>query len=291
MQKNILKTITIFSFVTFNLIFSQESKIHVGLVYPISSNGKNAPSISNQFSLHAIAGISKNENSIAISGVTNIIKENAKGVQIAGVSNHIGENGRGLAVAGIINKVGNNYSGVQISGVINQAKIVKGVQIAGVINIADESKYPIAILNFIKNGEKYFSVKYDYLGNIGITFNSGYKTYGILGASYNHKIEKVLSEAGLGYQFNINSKFLLRNEIIFKSAIANLDNQDLFVLRFSPSGNFKLGKSFEIFAGPVLDYIKIDNINYHELLSNNNLWKKDNKQLQLGYLFGINLFL
>lgn len=290
-MKLLFKTAIILFTLIAQCIFSQNSVVHFGLVYPVSSNGTKAPSYTNSFSVHAIAGISKNENIIIISGVSSIIKENANGVQISGVSNHIGNNGNGIAIAGVLNSVKNNYSGILISGVINKTKKVNGVQIAGLINISEDSKYPIAILNFIKNGEHYFSAKYDYLGNYGLSFNSGNITYGILGINYNQKIDSFLYEAGLGFKIKLSEKFLIRNEVSLKSKLDKSFNENVRIARFTPSGNIKIGEKLEIFAAPTLDYIETKNLNYTELFSKNNLWEKKNKQLQLGYLVGVNFFL
>ena len=69
------------------LVQAQDSKFgnaHIGLIYPISTNGTRAGEYTNKFSLHAIEGISKNETGFSLYGLVGIIKDSASGLQIAG---------------------------------------------------------------------------------------------------------------------------------------------------------------------------------------------------------------
>ncbi|RBL88810.1 hypothetical protein DF182_19825 [Chitinophaga flava] len=109
---------------------------HVGLVYPISTNGKDAPLYTNQFSLHIIAGVSKAETGAALAGISNIVKENVSGAAVAGFSNHIGNITKGASVAGFMNTVHNKAQGVMVAGFINSAKELKGYQVSGFANFA-----------------------------------------------------------------------------------------------------------------------------------------------------------
>ena len=207
--------------------------VHVGIIYPLSSNGVKAADYTNRFSLHAIAGLSKNETALTISGAVSIIKQDASGVQIAGVANLIGNSAKGTQIAGFTNIVRKQASGAQIAGFLNYAgsaqgfqvagfgnivagdanglqitgvlnkaknantqvagfmniaKNVKGVQLAGFMNIADSSDYPIALFNFIKNGEKTIGISVDETLTSITSFRSGGRVlYGIEGAGYNFK--------------------------------------------------------------------------------------------------------
>lgn len=118
---------------------AQENKTqpaHLGFIYPISSNGRNAASYSNHLSIHALGGISRCETGVAVAGLTLVIKDSARGVQIAGISNHITNSAAGLQVAGIINTTGNS-KGTAIAGISNMAHDITGPQIAGITNIAN----------------------------------------------------------------------------------------------------------------------------------------------------------
>jgi hypothetical protein len=136
--------------------FAQNStdKINIGLVYPLSSNWKDAPNDTNKFSLNLIAGVSAAERGFTLAGISNIVRHNTKGVQIAGFSNHVGQIAGGTMIAGFMNTYGNgknfamagfgNFaktaSGTQIAGFINTGGNVSGVQVAGFTNIANNVK-------------------------------------------------------------------------------------------------------------------------------------------------------
>ena len=111
------------------------SPAHIGFVYPLSSNGKNAAAYTNHFSLNIIAGLSKAETGAAIAGISNVIKDSATGVQIAGFSNHIGRTSRSVQVSGFMNQVKKDANGAQLTGFLNLDGSLKGFQAAGFANI------------------------------------------------------------------------------------------------------------------------------------------------------------
>lgn len=132
-------------------LFSQTGKFgnaHVGLVYPVSTNGVHAAEYTNSFSLHLISGVSENETAFALYGLTGIIKRNAGGVQIAGVSNHIQNRAQGVQVAGVLNQVKDRASGIQIAGLTNLTGSFDGMQIAGFANISKESERGVQLSGF-----------------------------------------------------------------------------------------------------------------------------------------------
>lgn len=66
-MKNQLSTLLVGYLISFFCLTSiaQESRpAHIGLVYPLSTNGVDAPSVSNNFSVHAIYGISAGESGL-----------------------------------------------------------------------------------------------------------------------------------------------------------------------------------------------------------------------------------
>lgn len=127
--------------------------VHVGLVYPISSNGLKAGDYTNRFSLHAVAGLSKNETSVAISGAANLVRQNANGALIAGAINTVGNNARGLQLAGFSNIVKNEASGGQIAGFLNLSGSAKGAQVAGFGNIAGRDTKGLQLSGFINKSD------------------------------------------------------------------------------------------------------------------------------------------
>lgn len=110
--------------------------VHLGLAYPISSNGTQAAQYNNGFSLHALIGLSHTEKNAAIAGLGNIIKRDANGAAIAGLFNHIGNDARGVQLAGLSNTVKNSAQGVQLAGLANITKQAGGCQVAGLTNVS-----------------------------------------------------------------------------------------------------------------------------------------------------------
>jgi len=130
-------------------------KIHIGLIYPLSSNGVHAPLDTNDISFNLIGGVSSEENGFAFAGLTNVVRNNTHGTQFAGFSNHIGKkaNGtlfagfantyhenNGVALAGFTNIAHGHVKGAQFAGFTNVAKSISGTQFAGFLNIATNVK-------------------------------------------------------------------------------------------------------------------------------------------------------
>ncbi|MBE9464551.1 hypothetical protein ACFP1I_04790 [Dyadobacter subterraneus] len=331
-----------FFFIGFSIsALAQEERtrlMHIGLIYPISSNGLNAAEFTNKLSLHAIGGVSKNETGVAISGVTTIIKENAKGVQISGVANVIGDSADGVQVAGFMNLIRHNAKGLpvagflnlsesagaaqvagfsnitresvkgvqvsgflnkakdvntQISGFMNIAKNVKGVQIAGLINIADSSDYTIALLNFVKNGEKSVGIIVDETATTIASFRSGGRVlYGIVGVGYNFKSD---NNSLYGFETGLGAHILVAEKFRVNAELANLMLSDFksgdylkHTLRILPA--FKFADRLEVFAGPSINYVDYSKGKGEDLTSHY-LWKKksekDFKGLYLGFNVGV----
>ena len=355
-------------------VFSQEDKfrpVQINFGFPLSTiNMKEAKSYTNTFSINLLVGISKNERSLSLSCLSNIVANDATGLQIAGISNHIGNKGYGIAVAGIANTAGYyngiqiggisnftkdsniglqiggianysgsakslmlggianitkdsnigsqiggivNYSGstkglmlggisnisgdiigFQFAGVMNVAKNVKGVQFASIINIADDSDFPIAFINIIKNGKMGVSLSYDILNNTVLSFRSGGKyTYGILGVGYNAKVNdgsKIMAEAGYGIHIPVNHLFEINNE--FKATSVGFSNDKTcynFAYLLAPSVTF--WNHYNIFGGVSFNYLNSNYEDSNDLLPKKYLWSKDTndnaQRMYIGYQIGL----
>lgn len=129
------------------------SNAHVGLIYPISSNGGAAGQYTNRFSLHLIAGVSKAETGAIFSGVSSIIKDSAHGLQAAGFSNHIGNSAQGAQLAGFMNQTKHNVTGVQAAGFLNLAGSISGVQAAGFANLVSGNSQGIQASGFLNKAQ------------------------------------------------------------------------------------------------------------------------------------------
>ena len=257
--------------------------------------------------------IGNTASGIAISGVTNITSGKYEGVQVGGIWNHSGATSRGLMISGVGNMTKGNFSGlqlagliniaddvngVQFSGFVNKARKVNGVQFATLVNIANESDFPVGLVNIIKKGEKGFSVTYDLLGNTLLSFRSGGKyTYGILGVGYNHKLKagsKLVAEAGYGIHIPIIKWFQINNEIVATSINAIGDKNDSANItnigyRLMPS--FRLWNHLNVFGGASINYLFSDSYSSEQILPDSHLWRKNTskniQQIYIGYQIGL----
>ncbi len=156
MQKRITLIITGYLWVSLSAASGQTERvrsIHVGMLYPISNNGTEAPYYTNQFSFHLLSGISKNENALAISGLANIIRENARGAQISGIVNYVGGNVSGVQIAGIANLAGDSVQGTQIAGFMNKGALVN-TQVAGFANLAGPGLSAVQVSGFLNKADE-----------------------------------------------------------------------------------------------------------------------------------------
>src|SRR5690606_9310397 len=124
---------------------------HVGLIYPLSTNGRNAPRDTNKFSLHALAGISRAEAGVLLAGVSGIVRGDAQGTLVSGVSNHVGRDARGVQLAGVLNQIKGTAKGVQVAGLVNSTGNADGFQLAGFMNRTGDAGSQVAgLINVAK---------------------------------------------------------------------------------------------------------------------------------------------
>jgi hypothetical protein len=250
-------------------------------------------------------------NGFQAAGFGNFANGNVKGMQAAGFIN-LAHRFTGFQVAGYINKaedvkgtqaagfinMANDVDGTQIAGFINIAKKVKGAQVAGFINIADSSEYPIGLVNIIANGEKFMGATSDDNLTTMFTFRSGSrKLYGIIGAGYNFRNEKdVLAiQYGLGAHLVNYHNFRLNAE----GTVTHLENfrKGEFVktsLTVLPA--IKIGRRFEVFAGPSLNYVTTNSPDGHKLVDHyiwNHHKQNSNREygMYIGYTAGVHFAL
>ena len=372
MKKSLLFLLCVL--LSFN-VFSQEKKfrpVQINFGFPLSTiNVKKAKEYTNAFSINLLVGISKNERSLALAGISNVIANNATGLQIASVSNYIGNagygievagvtninkgiyngiqiggvynysgsgngiavagvanmskgsyngiqasgvynysgSGNGIAVAGVANMSKDSYNGLQLSGVtniagdvkglqfagvMNIAKKVKGVQFATILNVAEESNFPIAFINIIKNGKMGVSLSYDNMNNTMLSFRSGGKyTYGILGVGYNNKVNdgsNIVAEAGYGIHIPITNWLEINNE--FKATSLGFSNDKVcYNASYLLAPSFTFLNHFNVFGGANFNYLYSNYVNSDDLLPNNYLFENDNsdnkQRMFIGYQIGL----
>lgn len=294
-----------------NLLAQLPGKIHLGFIYPLSTNGTHAPLDTNTLSIHLLAGVSAAERGLTFAGFSNFIRKDAIGSQFAGFSNHIGGKadgaqfagfvntyggGKGAAFAGFANIAHGEVRGVQFAGFINIANTVKGAQFAGFINIADSSDYPIGIINLIKNGEKSIGVSTDETQTTMLSFRSGGKTlYGIIGIGYNFKNsdEVYAAELGLGAHFFTSNAFNLNTEVV-ATTLESFNPGDYFKSTFRLMPNVKLFKTLGIFGGPSFNFVTTNTNEGKQLYTKNlrnwdNKWGNNYNAIYLGYTLGLHI--
>jgi hypothetical protein len=274
-------------------------------IYPLGTNGIDSPEYTNSVSINLLGGISHNEKAFTLSGLATIIRRNADGFQMAGLLNCIGNEGKGFLLSGLASYVdryegvqfaglfnaAKDVKGVQFAGLFNAAKDVKGVQIAGLLNVAEQSDYPIAIVNFVKNGEKSISLSYNETGSALVSFRSGGRvTYGILGCGYSHKAKgnAFVIEGGLGAHIRCSSRFRINNEIKGENSISK---NAFFKAGYHVLPTYRITPHWEIFLGTGINYIQTNDLKNDSIFSGISLWKKQRnakiRQIHIGYSVGI----
>lgn len=113
----------------------KEAPAHIGLIYPLSTNGVNAINYTNDFSLHAIAGVSGGEKALCLSGFASFVKNDANGLIASGFANAVLGDADGAQLAGFMNMIGGESRGLQASGFMSFAGYNTGVQLGGFANL------------------------------------------------------------------------------------------------------------------------------------------------------------
>lgn len=151
--KQVMLAITLLLTGSFKLFAQEDSPAHVGIIYPLSTQGGKAAEYRNTISLHAIAGLSGGEKAFALYGVAGIVKGNVSGLQASGVFNKASGSLHGVQLAGAVNLAGEasaghqfaglfNQSGgqvkTQLGGLLNKAVVTKGLQVGAVSNVSKD---------------------------------------------------------------------------------------------------------------------------------------------------------
>ncbi|MEC3881873.1 hypothetical protein [Parapedobacter sp. 10938] len=277
------------------------NQVHLGLTYPLSTNGKTAAADTNNLSLHLIAGFSQQENACLIAGVSGVVKGNAYGTMVSGVSNHVGGHATGVLVAGLLNQVKGEARGFQVAGLINTsgdahtqvagliniAKRVEGVQVAGLINIAEQSDYPIGLLNIIRDGELALGLTVDEEGASMLALRSGGRVmYGILGLGYHLRYREARYQltGGIGAHLITVRAFRMSAELAGTAMTSFEDGvygkQSLRVL-----GGWHITPYVELIGGPTFNHLLFD-ADQTDIRSGRYSWQSRGDDLFNGLYFG-----
>ena len=250
----------------FNLVGGSSKGLQVGGIYNSvykNVDGLQVGGILNQvkgnvkgLQVGGIANYVKDTATVQIAGIVNLADQ-SQHFQLAGITNNTSKSA-GFQLAGISNIAGESVDN-QITSIYNRAKVVNGFQVA-LINSAQESDYPIGLLNFIKNGEKNLGLSIDESGFTHFDFRSGgRKMYGILGVAYNLRdIDTPIGvEAGLGIHLIPERKFSLDTEFVSLSASDFVEVAN-HIQSFRLFPGYKFGNHLRIFAGPSLNFAFLD---------------------------------
>lgn len=235
--------------------------IHLSLVQPVSTDGRDSPANTYRFSLNLLSGtvggirgvelgtfynqlngdmvgaqwsgiLNRTKGDITgyqVAGITNV-SGSVVGVQEAGISNHASDV-TGLQTAGILNWA-TNVTGVQLGGILNRAGRLNGLQI-GLINVADSvtNGGAIGLVNIVrKNGYREVELSAADYQTIGISYRSGVRSlYTLLSAGYSLQPQRLFSVGlGIGRVVALRGNWQIRPELVWYNYLT--DRFDLDVL-------------------------------------------------------------
>lgn len=115
------------------------STVHLGIVTPLSTQGRYAKELSPAFSLQVLQGVNQHNRGLSVSGLYTHLYGNNKGLLVSGLANRVRGAEKGFAVAGLYNTASNGR-GVQIAGLHNEKQGNGFIQIAGLSN---RSRYEV----------------------------------------------------------------------------------------------------------------------------------------------------
>ena len=240
-----------------------------------------------------IGGLSnrtKGMRGIQIGGLGNVSRD-MMGIQVAGLGN-VSRKVYGLQFAGLMN-VSHDVHGFQFAGLVNVAKRVRGVQFASILNVAEDSDFPIGLVNIVKNGDKGVALTRDMLGNTVVSFRSGGRySYGILGVGCNLRgdMYRVVAEAGYGIQIPV-CRWLDVNNELKATALGFSGNNAPRNFGYLLAPSVTLWEHCNLFAGPSINFWMSDAAFAESLNLNKGLWRKENDKgvqcLYVGYQVGV----
>jgi len=210
--------------------------------------------------LAALGNITDHAGGVQIAGIYN--KANTLyGVQFSGLINRT-HSAKGLQLTTLLNS-SKERIGSQISGIANIASKVYGVQFATLFNVADSSDYPIALVNFIKNGKKSLAISTDEFLFTHVAFRSGGRVfYGLIGGGYKftNKPGRYIADFGFGAHIKNGTHFTTDAEFVYGNAFGAKSNA-YKVNSFKLLPGYKLNRTLQLFAGPSFNLTFFDREN------------------------------
>ncbi len=123
---------------------------HIGLVYPLSTNGLQAGRTVNRLSFHLLAGYAAGLDGAEFTAIGNIENDFVEGAQFAGFFNLVRRRVNGLQAAGFVNANGGSMRGAQLSGFVNVAVgTINGLQATGFVNVGTGRQQGAQLSGFV----------------------------------------------------------------------------------------------------------------------------------------------
>jgi hypothetical protein len=207
--------------------------------------------------LAGLANMTEDGKGIEAAGLFNDART-FEGLQLSGIMNHVAW-AKGMQLSLVAN-IAKETTGSQIGGLFNVASKVKGIQVAGLLNIADSSDYPVAIINFVKNGKKTLGVSTDEFLFTHINFRSGGRVlYGVVGFSFQISGEPARYglESGIGAHLLNGHHFFFDTEYTYLWGFgSNSKSLQINSLKLLPGLN--LSRKIQLFVGPSINQTSFD---------------------------------
>ncbi len=246
----------------------------ITFAYPLGTNGVDAISVPNRFSLNVLYGVNGGLDGLEIGGIMNYDHGAVNGVQLAGIANVNRGTTSGLMWAGCfnvalgdirgaqfaeLNIAAGNFTGVQ-AGLFNYARGMRGVQF-GLVNIAgqDNGAVPIGLINIVRGG--YYELEFS-AGEVLYT-NVNYK----MGVEHFYTIFKLGSSRyesnpvysfglGFGSMVSLAEKHKLSMDISVNHIVYNeeWEPDDNCLSKIDLSYRYYLLEHVALFAGPSLNW-------------------------------------
>ncbi|PST83590.1 hypothetical protein C7T94_13695 [Pedobacter yulinensis] len=242
-------------------------------------------------SVASLANFSGRLDGFQFAGVLNKARETT-GTQLAGLSNIAGSV-KGLQLAGLTNVAAGDVEGTQISGFLNVARKVKGIQFSAFMNIAEQSDYPVGLINLVRNGEKSLGVSIDETASLMLNFKSGGRVlYGIVALGYNlkNREEVYAFEGGFGAHV-LNAKSFRLDLEATAQTLEDFRSGDYMKssLKVLPSWSFG---PMVVFAGPTFNYLNTNTAEGRDLFRHRqHTWNGSEpgnlQALYIGYTAGL----
>ena len=182
----------------------ERKPFHIGIIYPLSTNGTEAGKYVNKISLHWFAGYAAGLEGFEASGFGNIENDFVQGAQFAGFFNFVKNDVGGGQFAGFTNLNGGYTKGAQFAGFLNvvadsveagqfagfanvNTGKAKGAQVAGFMNVTTNNINAGQFAGFINYAHQVNGAQLAGFANVAIGDVNGFQGSGFINVARNVK--------------------------------------------------------------------------------------------------------